>query len=247
VTEAEWWAATDRDQVVNWLFFDARGTERKFRLYMVACCAPILPLLDDPAYSRCLTVTERCADGRATPEKWLAVSEEGRRKYESAVKIGGSGIIDVVNVARLTCLEIGYEAELHRDRETYLTEDSAPIPLWISWRVDAANGPRLQRPDWPAPIPTESARQIRLLHEIFGPLPFRDVVIAPEWLTSDVAALAWCTYDEKAFDRLPILADALQDAGCDNDEILTHLRSDGPHVRGCWVLDLILGMPWRES
>ena len=47
--------------------------------------------------------------------------------------------------------------------------------------------------------------------------------------------------DDRAFDRLPVLADALQDAGCDNADILTHCRSGGEHVRGCWVLDLLLG------
>ncbi|HUR53438.1 MAG TPA: hypothetical protein VMZ71_04880 [Gemmataceae bacterium] len=54
-------------------------------------------------------------------------------------------------------------------------------------------------------------------------------------------ALANGIYEERAFDRLPILADALQDAGCDNDGILTHCRGDGAHVRGCWVVDLLLG------
>jgi hypothetical protein len=88
---------------------------------------------------------------------------------------------------------------------------------------------------------------VRLLHDIFGPLPFRDVAIAPEWLTSTVTALARGIYDEKAFERMPILADALQDAGCDNDEILNHCRAAGwEHVRGCWVVDLLLGKPWRE-
>jgi hypothetical protein len=53
--------------------------------------------------------------------------------------------------------------------------------------------------------------------------------------------LAQAIYDERAFDRLPILADALLDAGCDNEELLAHLRSEGPHVRGCWAVDLILG------
>jgi hypothetical protein len=71
--------------------------------------------------------------------------------------------------------------------------------------------------------------------------PFRPVSIDPLWLTSDVLGLARGIYEERAFDRLPILADALMDAGCDNDDILTHCRSEGPHVRGCWVVDLILG------
>ncbi|HJZ56083.1 MAG TPA: hypothetical protein VKE74_14040 [Gemmataceae bacterium] len=94
----------------------------------------------------------------------------------------------------------------------------------------------------------ERTAQVRLLHDIFGPLPFREVAVQPGCLTSDVVALAKGIYDEKAFDRMPILADALQDAGCDHDELLAHCRAaNGEHVRGCWVIDLLLGRPWREG
>lgn len=79
-----------------------------------------------------------------------------------------------------------------------------------------------------------------LLHEIFGN-PAKPVARDPSWLTSTVAALAGGIYAENGFDRLPILADALMDAGCDDAELLTHCRSDGPHVRGCWAVDLLLG------
>jgi hypothetical protein len=67
------------------------------------------------------------------------------------------------------------------------------------------------------------------------------VVINPTWLTSTVLALANGIYQEKAFDRMPILADALQDAGCDNEDILNHCRQPGEHVKGCFVVDLLLG------
>ncbi|MBP3957234.1 hypothetical protein J8F10_18390 [Gemmata sp. G18] len=79
-----------------------------------------------------------------------------------------------------------------------------------------------------------------MLRDIFGN-PIRPVTVEPSWLTSTVTALANGIYTEKAFDRLPILADALMDAGCSHDDLLNHLRSDGPHVRGCWALDLVLG------
>jgi hypothetical protein len=79
-----------------------------------------------------------------------------------------------------------------------------------------------------------------LLRDIFGN-PFRPVTADPSWLTSTVVALARGIYDDRAFDRLPILADALQDAGCDHADILAHCRSDDPHARGCWVVDLLLG------
>jgi hypothetical protein len=79
-----------------------------------------------------------------------------------------------------------------------------------------------------------------LLRDIFGN-PFRPVTADPKWLTSTVISLAGGIYDDRAFDRLPILADALQDAGCEDAEILCHCRSEGVHVRGCWVVDLVLG------
>jgi hypothetical protein len=80
-----------------------------------------------------------------------------------------------------------------------------------------------------------------LLHDIFGPLLFHSIAVEPAWLTSTVVALAEGIYQERAFDRLPILADALMDAGCEDEAILSHCRSEGPHVRGCWGVDLILG------
>jgi hypothetical protein len=86
----------------------------------------------------------------------------------------------------------------------------------------------------------EAAVQANLLRELFGPFPFSPVILNPSWLTSTVLALARGIYQEKAFDRMPILADALQDAGCDNEEILNHCRQQGEHVRGCWVVDLLL-------
>jgi hypothetical protein len=78
------------------------------------------------------------------------------------------------------------------------------------------------------------------LRDIFGN-PFRGVTLDPSWRTSTVVALAQAIYQENAFDQMPILADALQDADCDNEDILNHCRQPGEHCRGCWVLDLILG------
>lgn len=79
-----------------------------------------------------------------------------------------------------------------------------------------------------------------ITRDIFGN-PFRPITADPRWLTPTVVALATGIYEERAFDRMPILADALEEAGCDDTDILTHCRGDGPHVRGCWVVDLVLG------
>ena len=82
------------------------------------------------------------------------------------------------------------------------------------------------------------ADQCSLIRCVFGN-PYRTTAFEPEWLTATVAAMARSIYDERAFDRLPILADALQDAGCTNADVLGHCRNRGPHARGCWVVDAL--------
>jgi hypothetical protein len=79
------------------------------------------------------------------------------------------------------------------------------------------------------------ARQCPLLRDIFGPLPFRPIPFDPAWRTPAARKLARAIYDDRRFNDLPILADALEEAGCDDPDILSHLRGPGPHVRGCWL------------
>jgi hypothetical protein len=82
-----------------------------------------------------------------------------------------------------------------------------------------------------------------VLRDLFGN-PIRSTRIDPAWLTwngGTIPKLAQAVYDDRAFDRLPVLADALEEAGCTNTEILAHCRGPGPHVRGCWAVDLLLG------
>jgi len=94
-------------------------------------------------------------------------------------------------------------------------------------------------PDWK----NERLPQASLLRDIFGN-PFHPVTINVNWLTWKDGAVrksSQSIYDERAFNRMPILADALADAGCDNKDILSHCRGNSPHVKGCWVVDLVLG------
>jgi hypothetical protein len=111
------------------------------------------------------------------------------------------------------------------------------------WAAEAANhaATASKKPD------KEQALQARLLRDTIGN-PFRPASVDPAWLSPTVVSLAQATYEEYnlpsgALDpaRLAILADALEDAGCPDAAILSHLRSTGPHVRGCWALDLVLG------
>jgi hypothetical protein len=115
---------------------------------------------------------------------------------------------------------------LQRDATLAATEVSA---LSTDYAVDARKPP-----------PAEAAAQVGLLRCIFGN-PFRPFAPGRSWLTSTVRTLAEGIYADRAFDRVPILADALQDAGCNHPDMLAHCRGTGPHARGCWVVDLILG------
>jgi hypothetical protein len=92
---------------------------------------------------------------------------------------------------------------------------------------------------------TESghAAQAGLLRDVFGPLPFRAVAIDAPWLAwkgGTVVQLATAIYEERRWEDIAVLGDALQDAGCDNDDILSHCQSKGPHARGCLLVDAIL-------
>jgi hypothetical protein len=95
-------------------------------------------------------------------------------------------------------------------------------------------------PEWQSAFLEEESIQADILRDIIGN-PFRSISLDPRWLTSTVVEIAQAIYRERAFDKMPILADALMDAGCDSEDILNHCRSDRPHVRGCWVVDLLLG------
>jgi hypothetical protein len=94
---------------------------------------------------------------------------------------------------------------------------------------DAADDPNAER-----------TVQAELLRDICGN-PFRRVVFESVWRTPTTLTLAASIYEDRAFDRMPILADAMEEAGCDCTDILIHCRAPCTHVRGCWVIDLVLG------
>jgi hypothetical protein len=79
-----------------------------------------------------------------------------------------------------------------------------------------------------------------LIRCVFGN-PFRPAAFDPRWRTSSAVGLARSMYEPRDFAAMPVLADALEEAGCDDADVLTHCRGDSPHARGCWVVDLVLG------
>jgi hypothetical protein len=196
-------------------------SDRKWRLFLVACCREVWTSLTLPSAAGLVETAERFADGLATAEE-LASAErvldlEFTRYCEER---------DIEDEA----VDAGSEPEV---RAMTLALWTAQTDLW--WAVDSA-----------ASITTlkEGRRRAGLLREIVGPCLFAGGNVARSWLSYNgglVRKIAQGAYDERAFERLPILADALEDAGCDNADLLRHCREPGEHVRGCWVVDLLLG------
>jgi hypothetical protein len=213
MTEAEWLACTEPKTMLEFL----RGTasDRKLRLFAVACCRRMWNLLKDERSREAVAVAGRYADGLAT--------EKEREEAADAA--------DAAN--RLTYFAAPAAAAIRPD--AVLAAEGAS-ELSAAYAVDAD-----------APSETELAAQATMLRDIIGN-PFRPVALDPAWRTPTVTALATAAYEERHLptgtldtQRLAILADALEDAGCDNGDILSHLRGPGPHVRGCWAVDLLLG------
>jgi hypothetical protein len=149
-----------------------------------------------------------------------------------------------------------FEAFLESDRQAFVAPET-----WALWRAESAGKHRAIQIAWEAAKTSaaetsgdagldwqqvmsewdnERKAQCDYLRDIFGLLPFRPVQLDPTWLTRTVKRLTEVICVEGAFERLPILADALEDAGCTNAPLLAHCREGGNHVRGCWVVALIL-------
>jgi hypothetical protein len=204
------------------------ASSRKLRLLACACCRSVWHLIDDARSQEAVTAAELYADGHISKQELLRhelLARAARQQHTLSLPDG---------VARLSPNAKGYalraaECTSHFAKSwTRGATDGADFAI----ELEARNGE--QMPLVGAPRPTELAR------DIFGN-PFRPVALDPRWLTASVIDLSRTIYDERAFERMPILADALMDAGCDNEDIIGHCRGDGPHVRGCWVVDLVLG------
>lgn len=185
---------------------------RKARLFGCHCCRRVWPLLGR-THRRAVRASERFADGRLSEATWWQA---------------GMALLPVRTAAEEAAWAAwrGYGvAAAWRAAEA--AEDADPSARgWVTWEAERA---------W----------QADLLRELCGQ-PSRDrrpvdpAVLA--WNDGTVRRIARGVYEAGAFAGLPILHDALLDAGCDDEELLEHLRNGGPHVRGCWALDLLLGL-----
>jgi hypothetical protein len=216
MTEAEWLVSIDPTPMLE--FLRGKVSDRKLRLFAVACCHRVWHLLPDERSRKAVEVAERYADEKAIREEVLVALSEAKK-----VK----GFRRQVTGIRHQTPKLAAALSLSLNTEQRFLIHVAGNAACLTEEKD--------KPD-----AQEQHLQCELLRDIFGN-PFRPVAVDRSWLTSTVVSLATGIYEERAFDRLPVLADALQDAGCENQTVLDHCRGPGEHVRGCWVIDLLLG------
>jgi hypothetical protein len=237
MTEQEWLACEEPESMLE--FLQEKASDRKLRLFACACCRRMWSLLDDDR-KRMLKNNH----GRMAVEIAKKEAERNRKAVELAEKYADGQA------------DFGELKTIYPSADDKEDADSHAAGSDAAWTVKASayharflamyNSPSSYPPGAEFRSPSklehdrEQAVQGDLLRDLFGS-PFRPVTLDRTWLTPKVVNLAQAIYDEKAFDRMALLGDALEQAGCKNAELLAHCRGPGPHVRGCWVVDLILG------
>jgi hypothetical protein len=225
MTEAEWLAATDPRPMLEYLW--GKGNDRKLRLFACGCCRQVWKDLIPQAIRRAVEVAEHYADGSANLAKVRQAHRQGAR---AAAEQG------LWNFRRVTA-DNAYAAKLRRLRFAMTTAYPGPIQL------RSLNG-----------LGADAAQQAvsaELLRCVVGNPFYPTPALKPPmrvWNNATVLNLAQSAYEDRELPtgglrpvRLAMLADALEDAGCTDTDLLGHLRGPGPHVRGCWVVDLVLG------
>jgi hypothetical protein len=238
VTEKEWRECSDPLKMLG--FLDGRVSNRKLWLFACGSCRRHANLLADSRCRAVIETGERYADGQANHHELMETSEEAfcRRDdlsddecLQAAANAAAFSVVDpaerdsavpffsTASAVQRTSVDLIQLAELS------VADEQDPSETTIS--VQLADD-------------LERSAQCRLLRCIIGN-PFRPIAVSPAWLTPTVRELAQSRYDDRAFERLPDLANALEESGCSDIEILSHCRQPGEHVMGCWVVDLLLG------
>ncbi len=245
MTESEWLSCRDPQKMLDFLRDDVKTSERKLRMFAVACCRRVGRHLVDRRSRNAVEVAERVADGRAS-------ESERQEAYTAAwAAVGADAVtlaseVDAARAAGRTVQPEAFQAALFTAREAgYVPTDLLEEELAD---VEATTVPEAVPDDVEY---GEDSCQCHLLRDLFGN-PFRAApAVASSWLSWNertIVRLAQSVYEDRILPegtldkaRLAILADALEEAGCADEEILGHCRSPNDHVRGCWLIDLLLG------
>jgi hypothetical protein len=240
LTEAEWLACTDPAPMLEFLLASGRASQRKLRLFATASCRLAWALLQDSRLRRAVETSERYADRLAGKEELLAAWWAAHE----ALGVLGRALAAVSGGRDFPVSKTGEGAD---GGVSWLGScGDAANGVVGGTSVDAAHAARavVARLHW------RDLFMGSLLRDVFG-TPFRPVQLDPAWLAwrgGAIRNLAGAVYEERDLPsghldliRLAVLADMLEEASCTDADLLAHLRGPGPHVRGCWVVDLVSG------
>jgi hypothetical protein len=248
MTEAEWLTCTDPTPMLE--FVQGKSSDRKLQLFACACCRRLLGLFPNAAIRGAVEFGELDADDLASPEdlrqaaqsaaSWLDAQStlhaatENTHAERSATRTA-QGLTQRHPIGR--ALLALYTARDAAEAVRCAANDRRAIR-----EAPGADVVRVARATWQAAevaYTTERKVQAAFLRDIVGD-PFRSVPRDPDWQRPEVFVFAEIIYDRQEFERLPELADLLEDMGSAERSLLAHCRAEGQHVRGCWVLDLLL-------
>jgi hypothetical protein len=244
MTEAEWLTCSDPEPMLEYL--RGKASDRKLQLFAVACCRRIWNSFTDERSQQAVEISELYADGSITAEEMAAAQNIA----EAAARAAGSAETEAKHVAWAAVAAAMTEMAI--DVRAWQSVRYAAWASWAIWasaraktvvrerRLESARAVRTATTKLKRTAMAGTAARFR---DVFGN-PFRPVPLDLSWLVwndGTVPKLAQVIYDERRFEDLPVLADALEDASCTDTVILSHCRAPGEHVRGCWVIDLLLG------
>ena len=216
MTENEWLTSGYAQAMLSHI--NGKVSDRKRRLFAYACCQKIWSRMEYEEIRQAVKTAEKFADG-------LASMEELEKDYFAALSVVESKDFRPINGP----------AHWAAYWTAHWAAESAAI--WASeWSAES----EAEDADDETAYWTAQNIQAHILRDIVGN-PFKPITFQTQWKTHTILPLAQSMYDDRDFTAMPILGDALEEAGCDNEEILRHCRSEGLHYRGCWVLDLVLG------
>jgi hypothetical protein len=251
MTEAEWLTCHNPGRMLG--FLRDKGSDRKLRLFAVACAHHVWGSLREN-YQTTVNIAEQYSDGRATRAQLKtarqavpSLARQGRWTPTLEDPVLGYDTDPADYIARGVTARAGWDAAWETSNAVIVK--AARDAAWEAVRNAARNRSGNADPDasrkeaWEAAANLERQKQSDSLRCVFGN-PFWLVAVESGWLAWNggmVPALAQAVYEDYRFDRMPILADALEEAGCTAAPLLAHCREPHEHVRGCSVLDLLLG------
>jgi hypothetical protein len=229
-TEAHW---LDSTRLLDLMRHPFICSERKRRLLVCASIRRVLPELVNPIYDKAVDICEEFAEGNRSWADVLTIQKELRSIVEAYGSGGAAPHLQYAVLAVRKGLEknfVNYKMAMIAalrcvgGKSLSIVVNRSPVDDSAAAKGRTA----------------EQVEQIKLLRDIFGN-PFRPVAFDPAWLTADTLGIAARMYERRDFSAMHILADALEEAGCTNPDLLLHAREPGVHIRGCWVVDGVLG------